>query len=496
MNTIVCVKIIEGDLNPFDAAALEWALRRLEANPEEEQTTVLCMGPRSCEPILRKTSRLGAFRTILISDPLYAGSDTLATSRILAAAIRRIEQNQGAPVDLVVCGRQSIDGDTAQVGPMIAQRLGVDLAANVLDPGIIPHSRAVAFTALTRLGGQTVALPAVFTMERIFNLRFPSIRSKVRTVEIWTNEQLGLSPNECGQAGSPTRVLKTYESDRGRRRCKFIHRSELELLLERLIAEPKNAVPENGDDSLLPQDDSPIINRASSVSSASTVSSDLIAAVGLEVLPIARTLSTQVVPIDPVSTTGSLSDLTRQSRELAPSVVLWNADLEGRKTAPQIAAALETGLCADCTHLEWEAGQTGRLFMYRPARGGNITAQIVCRTRPQMATVRTIGDSSEIIVSAGRNMGAQLARIQAFAQRFHAQMGASRGLVDTGIVPYDWQVGLTGRSVSPKIYIAIGISGAVQHTCAVENAGVIVAINKDRNARIFEYADFGVVEEF
>lgn len=75
-------------------------------------------------------------------------------------------------------------------------------------------------------------------------------------------------------------------------------------------------------------------------------------------------------------------------------------------------------------------------------------------------------------------------------------MGASRGLVDTGKMPYDLQVGLTGKIVSPKLYIAVGISGAVHHTCAIEGAETVIAINSDKNARIFEYADYGVVDEF
>ena len=83
--------------------------------------------------------------------------------------------------------------------------------------------------------------------------------------------------------------------------------------------------------------------------------------------------------------------------------------------------------------------------------------------------------------------------LEILAGKIGATLGASRGLVDMGIASYEMQIGLTGKSVNPKIYIACGISGAVQHTCAIEQAGTIIAINKDRNARIFEYADYGII---
>ena len=88
------------------------------------------------------------------------------------------------------------------------------------------------------------------------------------------------------------------------------------------------------------------------------------------------------------------------------------------------------------------------------------------------------------------------AKVKAFADKYNAELCASRGLVDTGKVPYPMQVGLTGKTVAPKIYVAIGISGAVQHTCGIENADVVIAVNPDKDARVFEYADYGIITEF
>lgn len=114
MKILVCVKVVKGELNPFDESALECALQL------SDDVTVLSMGPKSCENVLKPLTRLGA-KAILITDSLFAGSDTLATSYILSTAIRKMEY------DLILCGRQSIDGDTAQVGPMLSQMLEIPL---------------------------------------------------------------------------------------------------------------------------------------------------------------------------------------------------------------------------------------------------------------------------------------------------------------------------------------------------------------------------------
>ena len=120
MKILVCVKVVKGELNPFDESALECALQL------SDDVTVLSMGPKSCENVLKPLTRLGA-KAILITDSLFAGSDTLATSYILSTAIRKMEY------DLILCGRQSIDGDTAQVGPMLSQMLEIPLITNAFD---------------------------------------------------------------------------------------------------------------------------------------------------------------------------------------------------------------------------------------------------------------------------------------------------------------------------------------------------------------------------
>ena len=319
----------------------------------------------------------------------------------------------------------------------------------------------------TRLGDEEKPLPALLTVERICELRFPSIFSKEGEVTVLDNSSVGADISLCGLKGSPTKVLKTFESERGKRKCEFISLSEIDALLETLIKKEKKGA-------IIPQND---------------VKLKSVWAIGREVEKEAYAIADEVVFIDERNP----FKIAQMALEQKPEVILWNADIWGRRTAPIVAAILKTGLCADCTALETD-GQ--KLYMYRPALSGNIIAKIECRTYPQMATVRTASEFSDIIVSGGKGVSEKADKLKAFADKYNAEICASRGLVDMGKAPYSAQVGLTGKNVSPKVYVAIGISGAVHHTCAIENADTVIAINPDKDARIFEYADYGIVAEF
>lgn len=450
MKILVCVKVINGEINPFDESAIECALRL------SDDVTVISMCPKSAENALKPLTRLDE-KVILISDPIYAGSDTLATSYILSEAIKKLG------FDLILCGRQSVDGDTAQVGPMLSKMLKIPVITNAMTVDVYSEALFVK----TRDGEEMSALPALVTVERGYVLRFPSMFSRVKEITYLSNGDIGCDKLRCGFDGSPTRVLKTFENEKGRRKCKFISFDELEPLIKELKNKPS-------------------VEREKTASDKKLKS---VWAVGEEVLEAAESISGEVILIDKTSP----EEIAKRAKAEKPEVILWNADLWGRKNAPIAAAILNTGLCADCTELETDGE---RLIMYRPARGGSVTAKIVCNTNPQMATVRTKSECADIIVSAGRGVKTKLDKVYAFADKIDAQIGASRGLVDENAIEYGKQIGLTGRTVSPKIYIAIGISGAVHHTCAIEGSDTVIAINPDKNARIFDYADYGIVEEF
>jgi len=225
-------------------------------------------------------------------------------------------------------------------------------------------------------------------------------------------------------------------------------------------------------------------------------------------------------------------------REHKPEIVLAGASAIGRSFIPGVATELNAGLTADCTQLEIRESD-GALLQTRPAFGGNIMATIVCEgSRPQMATVRpkvmkelefdasrtgeileiavadkalesgirvvesVVAEASnvniqeaDVLVSGGRGLesakGFEL--IRKLADTMDANVSASRAVVDAGWIPYPHQVGQTGKTVAPKLYIACGISGAIQHVAGMQSAETIVAINRDKNATIFDVADYGIV---
>jgi electron transfer flavoprotein alpha subunit len=227
--------------------------------------------------------------------------------------------------------------------------------------------------------------------------------------------------------------------------------------------------------------------------------------------------------------------LAKVVREAEPAVVLIGATFRGRELGPALAVELDTGCVADCTALDLEDGQ---LVATRPIYAGKLLSKcVIPERRPQIFTNRvrafpkpepdaarsgevvrvepvlaeddiavkvtgfaaTAGGVSladaGIIVSGGRGVGGDegFAPVRELAQTLGAAMGASRAAVDAGWIPYEHQVGQTGKTVSPDLYIAAGISGAIQHQAGMRTSKVIVAINKDPEAPIFKLAHYGIV---
>lgn len=454
MKIVVCVKqSADGEINPFDASAYETAL-----GIDGAEITLLSMGPEKTVPFLESLTRLGAESAVLLCDRAFAGADTLATSYALSLAIKRLNP------DYVFCGRQSVDGDTGQVGPSLAVRLGFSLVTNVMS--LKNTENGLSYTDRSENGGN-ISAPAVITLEKSRKLRLPSIRSRARAVNLLMAADINADISLCGFKGSPTRVLKTFQNESDRRNCKFISADKLMQAIDEGLKRGKR--------------------KSEPTESKNKLKN--VWCIGSAPLEFAKTVGENITVAEPDTPENTVAKI----RAGQPDAVLWGSDIKSKALAPQVAALLKTGLCADCTALETD-GET--LYMYRPACSGNIIAKIKCETKPPMATVRTAEEEQKkIIIGIGYGAREHIAELRAFAEKINAGIAATRKMVDSDYLPYELQVGLTGKTVSPDVYIAIGISGAVHHIAGIKQSGTIIAINSDMDAPIFKYADFGITAD-
>ncbi len=608
--------------NPLDNHAL-----RLARDLKERfggRVLLLSMGPDSAENVCRRGLAYGADEAVLVTDRAFAGADTLATARVLAAAIRKAESSFGYHHPLILAGMQSPDGDTAQVPSELAAILGVPLLPYVtavengdalldfrcLETTGHAHFALEALPALATVTSYTPALSFQTNLEAMLG-------ASAAWVHRWGAQDLGVSPEEVGLAGSATRVVNIESvSSRRSRRCTvtMANPTEAERGLDDLVRNLDNWFRGTGPETS-PQPEPPEWSGAASgtppdtggrrgpVFSLIEEDADGPTEASLELLGTARVLADALaVPAVAVcpdfdllsSTRGErlatvlsgagaqvilavtadpsrlgypphhrrahlLSETIRKER---PQIVLAPASPGGRVVAPLSAAHLGAGLTADCTGLsigDYYQKKTDRVFpqvlhQTRPALGGNILATIVSvygsPGAPQMATVRggvfqrrfypdnradvrTLAVSSpndiaslhlldgargprlhteveasgpkndaEVVVSIGVGIGSrekvdELVRplIAAMERRWNLSVGlaCSRAAVEAWILPYSYQIGQTGRTVRPELYVALGISGAIQHRLGMQGSGAVLAINPDPDAEIMAISDFAVL---
>lgn len=258
MNVIVCLKQVPGTtevkidsqtntlvrqgieniVNPFDSYALEEGVRLRERYSGKVIT--ISMGPPQAEEVLREAISTGADDAVLLSDSAFAGADTLATAYTLAKAIDRLGH-----YDVIICGRQTIDGDTGQVGPELAEMLGIPFVAYVSQIEEIDNGR-MRVRRMVEDGYEVIEtpLPAVLTVVKEINVpRLPSLRglskAKSAVIPVWTAQELDVDKNMVGLSGSATRVIEIFFPQRVRRG--EIFQGELESQVSSLVDKLREA---------------------------------------------------------------------------------------------------------------------------------------------------------------------------------------------------------------------------------------------------------------
>jgi len=560
--------------NPADLHALEAAVQLAD------EVWALSMGPPQAEQALRDAIAGGAHRGVLLCDHLFAGSDTWATANALAAAIRTL-----GGADLVLCGISAIDGETGQVGPSVAHRLGWPQATGceslaVDDDGALVVRRIVE-------GGYEqlrLTLPAVVSVgETGYAPRYPSFpahrRAASATIEVLSVDEVGLQAGDVGLAASPTKVARMEPAPWPDRHCRVVGDAfSYDDLVHALLADgafdaPARSASHDQPAEVVGEPAAPYEGAASLwvvchtaggaldhpsielLSKAVELAPTLGGGVGALVVTAAAGTAVEDAGrygADVVYLAGHPSLANYLAEPFARVVVdtvqryqpvglLLAATTTGRDLAPRVASMLGTGLAADCTDLyvdSWtRLGVTHErlLHMVRPAMAGGVLATCLCpEARPQMATVRPgvfaarrsprqprvvpvevathdedarvqllerrissadvdIRDADVLIAGGAGCDESSWHLVQELADAIGGRVAASRGAVEAGLAVRAQQIGQTGATVRPRLYVACGISGALQHAVGMQHSSTIVAINRDPNAAVFRLAHYGIV---
>ncbi|MEA2027244.1 MAG: FAD-binding protein [Chloroflexota bacterium] len=582
--------MLDSVTNPLDLHALTFA-EELTRDDPDARVVFLTMGPPGAREMLVDCLSRVPGEAILLSDKHFAGADTGATAYSLACAIRRIEREvfDGQRDYAIVSGMQSVDGDTAQVPPQIAEELGIHQIAYAQGLQTEPYLAIRRIAAEGTEDVRPLHWPVLITLtaatEPLYRSFGAAREARMADIREWDAASVDADPARIGLKGSWTQVYRLFSPSEDRQKeCEFV--DDPAELVEKIMARYRAAgAPEAGSAT---QEGYDLEGREPSYHGEFWVyaetEGDSVRSVSLELLgkvrQLADELGEQVGAVLVTDTAGDRAEqliaagadnvyvlqhpllerscLCMQKEVLAklvlehkPQAMLFGASPLGRELAPRVAYACRCGLTADCTRLEigdyakGELELVGILKQTRPALGGNVMATIMTKdSQTQMATVRpgvfkvpkpdhqrsgeivypgveleeshigleatpvesfaskvSIRDA-EVIVAGGHGFRSRAdfdKYLQPLAEGLGQLLGAdtkvaaSRMAVEDGCTTHDYQVGQTGQTVQPRLYVAIGISGAIQHITGMQSSEVIVAVNKDPRAKIFNYADLGVI---
>ena len=452
---LVCVRPgRDGEISPFEKSAYEIALAQ-----DNAEVVLLCMAQEKVKDNLLLQSRLGAKQVVLLSDPAFSGSDTLATAYAISCAIRKLEP------DLVLCGRKTMEGDTGQVPPMLAEYLHIPFYS-----GALTIEREENQYYMTKFGKrEMLQFPAVVATEKYCTLRKPKLGAQLANVSILSSVHIDADSNRIGLSGSPTRVIESRINESGKRKCAFLKVEQFMDTVHKCMKDSGSVYPSNFE-----------AHRQSTMSG--------VYAFGKSVTEYAKKIdsSFSVIPDDT-----QIDEIELIIERESPKVILFPSTPYAKELAARLAVRKNLGLCADCTDLDTDGD---RLIMIRPALSGTVLAKICSDTLPALCTVQTVSEEThKLCICAGSGASEVLDKIKALADKEGAEITASRKMVDCGYLPYKDQVGLTGKCVAPDVYLTIGLSGAIHHIVGMSHSKYVIAVNPDRNAPIFDYADYGFI---
>lgn len=544
------------EINPFCRRALKKAVEI--AQNTGGRSVVITMGPPQASEALVEALAVGADETILISDPVMAGSDTLATSLVLAEVLLK-----EGPFDLVLCGLNSVDSDTGQVGPEVAELLGaafvsgarvLDVAAGSLqvhcerDDGsrdVVVNLPAVVSVA------ERLCKPAKATPEQLVHV----VRDRVRRV---CAADLGAGP--WGTEASPTRVGATrlFVVERDGHRVKGdpgeIVNQLVEYLATNAVFEPDldvsgrgvvpNRIPDSGMRApvgVVLEPGRTMLNRELLASAAllAHTRETWVYALAQERVNVshlaswgADTVKVELV-VPPVEETCA-KVVMKWVNESSPLTVLGPGTSWGREVMGRAAARLRLGLIGDVVEIE---NISGEVVYWKPAFGGQLLAAITSASPTGMATLRpgvapslaprkvtgtkVVSDNyrgtskrvmvlaqehdnsvtelmrARIVVGLGLGVPSEdYPRFEPLLKTMDGELAATRKVTDREWLPRSRQLGVTGTSVAPALYIAFGVSGSFNHMIGVRQARKVIAVNTDPLAPIFDHADFGICADW
>jgi electron transfer flavoprotein alpha subunit len=546
---------IELEMNPYCRRAVAKACELAGERPGSK-VTVLTLGPPAADDTLREAIAWGLERGIDIegvhvTDVAFAGSDTLATARALSAALTRT-----GPFDLVLTGRNSVDADTGQVGPELAESLDLPFLTGVRYLSI-EGDRVEARCELDDGWLQAeVRLPAILSCaERLTEPTKvePAGRDAVPAERIRTLSAADLGPGPWGQDGSPTYVgpVKVMAIERARLRWPELPVAEQVAAAVRYLGERGALVdsepgPHARGPVAPPRVAGPVVGVVVEPDRAHATRELLGAAAGLGGRVVALT-------VDPPDASELASwgadeivhfDGSRVEEDIAHALASWASSTEpwavftlstafGREVGARAAASLSAGLTGDAVDLDVE---DGRLVAWKPAFGGQLVAAIYASSPIQMATVRTgmlptleprapadipirrvavvprgrvrvvartreddidVLTEARVVIGVGTGVGPdEYPELEALRTRLGAELGATRKVTDKGWLPHARQIGITGRAIAPRLFVSIGASGKFNHSVGVRAAHTVLAINPDPDAPIWHVADAGIVGDW